>query len=210
MPANSERPTPPVVPVLSGKPTARIAASLGSKAPTAAATAAGATKVELHSYNPQWVRQYEHARVELTKRLGSIALDIQHVGSTAVPEMIAKPIIDVLLITPDLEALDNAKHATTELGYAGLGEYGIAGRRYFTRRGNHQYTINLHAFEAGHRHAINLLLLRDFLRSNRSARERYNECKRNLATAHPTNPGAYQAGKQGAIEWLLARATGQR
>ena len=98
----------------------------------------------------------------------------------------------------------------TELGYRAYGEYGIAGRRYFTRADTGVAPINLHAFEPGHRHAVNLLLLRDYLRSNEHARRRYSNIKRALVIDNPTNPGAYQAGKQPVIEWLLARATGRR
>ena len=191
------------------KPKARLTAGIGRRAEEKGSLTPRTT-IELQEYNPQWPQQFTRVKTELMQRLNELVLDIQHIGSTAVPHMVAKPTIDILLITPDLEALDNAKRETTEMGFNGLGEYGVDGRRYFTRYHPAHCAINLHAFQPGHRHAIDLLLLRDFLRSNQAARQRFETCKRAIAAEHRTNPGAYQAGKQPIIEWLLARATGRR
>jgi len=171
-------------------------------------------KSGLQTYKPDWARHFEDAKSCLQSLLGARAASVQHIGSTAVPDMAAKPIIDILLITPDLHALDDATLEMSELGYKAHGEYGITGRRYFTRPNVDPHSsrplINLHAFEPGHRHALNLLLLRDYLRSNAEARHRYSNIKRALAKEHPSNPGAYQAGKQPIFDWLLAKATGRR
>ena len=166
--------------------------------------------LDLQEYQPGWVQIFEDAKQAIITQLGTRSITVQHIGSTAVPQMLAKPIIDILLITPELRRLDDAAGEMTELGYRAYGEYGIPGRRYFTRSELAHSAINLHAFEPGHRHAVNLLLLRDYLRSNDAARRRYSNIKRALVSEHPTNPGAYQAGKQPIIEWLLARATGRR
>ena len=182
--------------------------------PSPSRQAAQRDQADLQDYKADWVQHFEEAKARLQTLLGPRATTLQHVGSTAVPTMVAKPTIDILLITPDLRTLDDCATEMAGIGYKAHGEYGITGRRYFTMANSHSHSlgtsVNLYAFEPGHRHALNLLLLRDYLRSNADARHRYSSIKRALAKEHPANPGAYQAGKQPIFEWLLAKATGRR
>lgn len=95
-----------------------------------------ATSVVLVAHDPAWAwRATAHA--DGLRVLGAILREVHHIGSTSVPAIAAKPVIDLLPVVTDLDALDPARDRVEALGYAWRGEYGIAGRRFFTVDGPH-------------------------------------------------------------------------
>ncbi|MEI2266431.1 GrpB family protein [Erwinia sp. CGal63] len=149
----------------------------------------GARKIELAEYNPDWPVLFASEAKAIKAVLGANAINIYHIGSTAVPGMIAKPVIDILLQVADLAALTQANPLTT-LHYQARGEYGIVGRRYFIK-GDSVRTHHLHAFATDDANIVRHLAFRDFLRANPAAAAEYSEIKRHAARACNNNGSLY-------------------
>src|SRR5262245_33527686 len=91
--------------------------------------------MEIHvvSPDPAWATAYEEEARRLRAALGDVAVEVHHIGSTAIHGIYAKPIIDILLVVADLNNLDRQIERMLELGYESMGEFGIPGRRYFRK-----------------------------------------------------------------------------
>jgi GrpB-like predicted nucleotidyltransferase (UPF0157 family) len=103
-------------------------------------------KVEVHPYNEQWKPQFDLEAAKLKGVFGNTLIDIHHIGSTAVPGLSAKPIIDLMPIVRDIQTIDALQYSMEELGYEALGENGLPGRRYFQKGGNAR-THHVHVYE---------------------------------------------------------------
>ena len=159
----------------------------------------------LEDHRPQWADAYARECGAIERALAPAACEVHHIGSTAVPGLLAKPVIDILLVVPDIAALHEA--ALVTLGYEARGEYGIAERRYFVRDdATNARRYHLHAFAAGHSAIHRHLALRDLLRADPAARERYAATKRKALATAGGNKALYQAGKDCTIRHLLAVA----
>ena len=158
-------------------------------------------------YDPLWPDAFEAEAAAVGRALGGNLLEVHHIGSTAIPGIHAKPVIDVLAVVSDVEMLDRDAERMAALGYEAMGEFGIAGRRYF-RRDNAagQRTHQVHAFRAGSPHVGRHLAFRDFMRAHPALAARYGELKQKLAEAFPNDIDAYMDGKDGFIKDMQARA----
>jgi GrpB-like predicted nucleotidyltransferase (UPF0157 family) len=126
---------------------------------------------------------------------------VHHIGSTAIPTIYAKPIIDILLVVQDLAALDEKQPKMEVLGYKALGEFGIPRRRYF-RRDNAfgDRTHQIHAFENGSPQIQRHLAFRDYMIDNPDVAQEYSDLKRELATTYSDNSEAYMDSKDEFIQ----------
>jgi GrpB-like predicted nucleotidyltransferase (UPF0157 family) len=131
-------------------------------------------------------------------------LDIQHVGSTAIPGLGAKPIIDIMVAISELADVEKCIGPLATLGYEFRGEAGIPGRLFFGK--GSPRTHNLHRVEGQGDFWRDLILFRDFLRTHPDEASRYYELKRRLAARFGADREAYAEGKTGFIESVLARA----
>ncbi|HEY0072065.1 MAG TPA: GrpB family protein, partial [Chloroflexia bacterium] len=104
-------------------------------------------KVVIADYNPDWPAYFEEERGPLAAAFGPYALDIQHVGSTSVPGLAAKPVIDIAVATEDYPLPDEVISRVVALGFEHMGEYGIPRRHYFRRGSNGWYAVHVHALE---------------------------------------------------------------
>lgn len=118
--------------------------------------------VEVVTYDPNWPNEFELEASNLKQVLPDVLVEIYHIGSTAVPALMAKPIIDIMLAVSDLEQLDLHNTQMTNLGYEAMGELGIPGRRYF-RKGGNMRTHQVHAFLTGDPNLVRHLAFRDYL-----------------------------------------------
>jgi GrpB-like predicted nucleotidyltransferase (UPF0157 family) len=167
-------------------------------------------KVIVVPYDPDWQSEFETESKHILHALGDNAASIHHIGSTAIPKMSAKPIIDILLEVYDLDRLDRQTSAIEELAYDAMGEYGIPRRRYF-RKGNRlgMRTHHLHAFQVGSPEIERHLAFRDYMITHLVEAEAYSALKQDLAQAHPNDRKAYMDGKDKfvkehetkALEW---------
>lgn len=164
--------------------------------------------VEVVAYDPSWVGLYADEETRVRAALGDLvdggALEeLEHVGSTSVPGLAAKPTIDIMGRVHPYPPSDDSVAALEAIGYTWRGEYGLPGRTYFTK-GPHDYHLHLVGFDTEHweRHRV----FRDYLRANGSARERYAALKVDLAERFRFDRPAYQDGKTELIHALYQEA----
>ena len=165
-----------------------------------------AKSVEVVDPDEGWARAYDAERDALAEALGPAAVAIHHVGSTSVPGLAAKPVVDVLVEASDLPAVDAAASRLEALGYEARGEYGIPGRRYFSRPAGSGPAVHVHAFRKGDPHVERHLRFRDYLRAHPVEAARYGALKRELAAAHARDRASYQAGKADFIRRVVEHA----
>ena len=163
-------------------------------------------KVEVVPYDPAWPLLFEAEAKLLTRMLEREMVRIHHIGSTSVPGLPAKPIIDMLAEVHNIKALDGMNERMTSAGYTPMGEYGIAGRRYFFKGSLDLHTHHMHAFQEGHPEIARHLLFRNYLRSHPEEAREYACLKESLAARFPTDIEAYMDGKDTFIKELDRRA----
>ncbi|HQW51042.1 MAG TPA: GrpB family protein [Tepidiformaceae bacterium] len=164
-------------------------------------------RVEVVPHDPAWPRAFEAAAADLHQALGDGILGVEHVGSTAVPGLPAKPIIDMMLVVQDFDTARPLVRRIEELGYWYCGENGIPRRHYFIREDEHgAVTHHLHTLEDSGLEARKHRLFRDRLRASPADRDAYGELKLRLAAAHGRDRAAYQEGKTALIERILQDA----
>ena len=158
-------------------------------------------------YDPQWPAAFARAEREVKAALGDNLLAIHHIGSTSIPGMHAKSVIDMLAVARDLQRVDACATRMREIGYEAMGEFEIEGRRYF-RRDNAKgvRTEHVHAFAADSPHILRHLAFRDFLRAQPDLAQDYAQLKLRLAAAHPFDIDAYMDGKDPFIRQIQAKA----
>ena len=157
-------------------------------------------------YSPAWEAQFEEEAKAIRRILGGAALAIHHIGSTAVPGLCAKPVLDILPVVTDLCAADAARADFEALGYEWMGEFGIPGRRYL-RKGGDERTHQLHIFAQNDRAQIcRHLAVRDYLRAHKDAAKEYGALKTALAGRYPYDIEGYCDGKEAFMAELQQKA----
>ncbi|MGW1835143.1 GrpB family protein [Streptomyces sp. NPDC002067] len=163
--------------------------------------------VQIVAYDPQWPLIFARLSETIRRELGALVLRVEHVGSTAVPGLSAKPIVDLDVVIGDRADLPAVIAALRPLGYTHEGDCGIPGREAFTTpRGapaHHLYVCAADGAELA-RH----LAFRDFLRADPESARRYDALKRDLAERYRGDRSAYGAGKSAFIAAILAEALG--
>lgn len=136
-------------------------------------------KVELAPYDPMWPEWYEAERAAIAAALGPVAVRIQHVGSTSVPGLRAKPLIDICLEVPD--SADEGRYVPA-LEVAGY-EFRIREPEWFEHRllRREPRRVNVHVFSAGCPEVAQMVGFRDWLRAHPDDRDRYERAKLELA-----------------------------
>jgi GrpB-like predicted nucleotidyltransferase (UPF0157 family) len=156
-------------------------------------------------YDPHWRITFEILRPPLAEALGDLVAAIEHIGSTAVPGLAAKPIIDIDVLLKCAADLPLVIQRLASLGYAHRGDLGIAGCEAFTcPPGAHVHHLYVCPPEGQEyrRH----LALRDYLRSHSAETAAYSKLKRSLAARFRDDRSAYTEGKREFIELLLQQA----
>jgi GrpB-like predicted nucleotidyltransferase (UPF0157 family) len=157
--------------------------------------------VELVPHDPAWADLARHETARLTDALGENLLVVHHIGSTAVPGIRAKPIVDLLPVVRSLAMIDRAQAAVEALGYVWWGELGLAGRRYctLTDRVTGQRRVQLHCFEDGSPAIERHVAFRDYLLSHPDLAQAYD---REKARCRDLNPGDSHAYTECKDTWI--------
>lgn len=168
--------------------------------------------VKLLPHNPEWAALFKKEKARIEAAVGPHIIDIQHVGSTAVPDIPAKPIIDIGVAVRNFEKAAVCIDPIVQLGYDYRGENGIARRHYFRKviqncPGSPR-THHLHMNEIDGPDWQNQILFRDYLRQHPETAAEYARLKTNLARRYPTDRDAYLEGKASFIETVLQLAKG--
>jgi GrpB-like predicted nucleotidyltransferase (UPF0157 family) len=146
-------------------------------------------------HNPNWKYEYLKEEYLIKKILQKELVNIFHIGSTSIPDLKAKPIIDILLVVNDIEELDNYSDQFEKLEYEVMGEFGIKQRRYY-RKGGGNRTHQIHAFQYDNIQEIERhLSFRDYLRQNQMIKNEYGTLKAELAHKFSNDIEGYSNGK---------------
>jgi GrpB-like predicted nucleotidyltransferase (UPF0157 family) len=162
--------------------------------------------VRIFAHDPKWAAQAEAEMHLIADVLGAIVLRLEHVGSTAVPGLGAKPILDLQLSLERLEPRTAFVEPLEGLGYLFVPDPASTDYLLFAKPAQRPRSHHLHVCEAGGEHESRHLALRDFLRANADEARRYESLKREVAERSPEDRLAYIAGKQQYVDALEARA----
>ena len=160
--------------------------------------------VRIVEYDPNWPRRFERESVMLSGALGARALSIEHAGSTSVPGLPAKPVIDIVLAVADSADEGNYAAALHQAGYhLRIREPDWYEHRMFN---DEAHEVNLHVFSAGCPEIDQMLLFRDWLRNDSIDRDLYARTKRELARRGWKSMQDYANAKTAVVQEILARA----
>lgn len=163
--------------------------------------------VTLVDYQHEWPERFREAASELQTVFAGLTAQIEHVGSTSVAGLCAKPVLDILLGAQTLAQIESRGSALAGLGYRYRPEYEaeLPERRYFVRQEGSGPRIHLHAVVFGSPFWQRHLAFRDALRGDPNLARRYGELKRALALAHAHDRAAYTDAKGPFIAEVLSR-----
>ena len=171
-------------------------------------------KVELLPHDPDWSRFANAEARLLAGGLGPNLRIVHHIGSTAIPSIRAKPILDFMPVVGNLAELDECQDKIKALGYDWWGELGLPGRRYCTKSNpkTGQRTVQLHCYENGSTEITRHLAFRDYLRAHPGLAAEYDHLKAECQCRYPNDLHAYGDCKEvwirkaetNAIEWYQA------
>jgi GrpB-like predicted nucleotidyltransferase (UPF0157 family) len=173
----------------------------------------GAGSIVVSDYDRNWPILFEQESTRITQALGSFAVAIEHMGSTAVPGLPSKPIIDLLVGVPSLEeATERCIEPIRSLGYTYMPEYAswLPGELFFRKGPPGPWTHHVHLMEPSHPRWEALLVFRDYLRTHSEAAQAYADIKRALAASSQDDIAAYRTGKNGFVEETTAKARAWR
>ncbi|MGM0828222.1 MAG: GrpB family protein [Bacillota bacterium] len=160
--------------------------------------------VKVVPHQSDWKEKFEMEKRKLTKLLPDAT--IHHIGSTSVPGLAAKPIIDILIEVPGLESIDDQTEEFSQLDFVGKGENGIPNRRYFYKGEGNKRIVHLHIFPYGIDHVIRHLAFRNYLREHNAEARRYGELKSRLAKKFQQDMEGYIQGKDQFVKDLEKKA----
>ena len=170
--------------------------------------------VELVKPSSDWTVSAGNESQRLAEVIGETLVVIHHIGSTAIPGIMAKPTIDLMPLVREIAALDERKDALIALGYEWKGEFGLPGRRFLTRTQNGKRLFNVHCYEATNTEAARHLAFRDYLRAHADVASAYEAEKLRAQSLQPNDVLAYndvkndwiKATEKRALEWYRSRA----
>ena len=157
-------------------------------------------------HDERWAALFAEAARELRHTLGGWITAVHHVGSTAIPGLPAKPILDLLVTVPDFEVARALLPALDSLGYEHRPDEEIPDRHYFRRRRGTARTHHLSLAEPGSHHHRVTIAFRDALRRDPALASEYGALKLALARRHPRDRAAYIEGKSAFVQRVLHAA----
>ncbi len=161
-------------------------------------------------YSAEWPREFERERHRIAGSLGALALRIDHNGSTSVPGLAAKPVIDIQISVDRLDPLSAYAPGLARIGYVHVPHADDAFCPFFHRPSQWPHTHHVHVVEAGGAEERRTLAFRDYLRAHDSVAREYEALKRGLAEQFTADQfasrQAYADAKTEFIEGVIARA----
>ena len=168
------------------------------------------TRLVMFEYNPEWPRMYEEEASRLRPIWGDQIIAMHHIGSTAVPGLIAKPIVDIMIVIKDISKIHEYDNDMIALGYRPRGEcldaLGTPGRFYYSKDTNGLRTHQAHVMEKGHFDIEQKLNFRDYLCSHPEVAQEYAELKTRLIKENTKGILEYIEGKDAFIKECISKA----
>jgi len=163
-------------------------------------------KVIVLPYDEKWKLEYERIKQELTHALEDNILGVEHVGSTSVEGLAAKPIIDVNVIIKDYNSFETVKNKLSEIGYIHEGDLGIKERHAFKYNDKpHLMKHHLYVCPEYSEELNRQIAFRDYLKSHPEDRDWYGEVKIQAATSFPEDIDKYITAKTPCVHEVLRR-----
>ena len=163
--------------------------------------------VEVVPYDPQWKTSFEAESQHIAKALATNLVVIHHIGSTAIPHIYAKPIIDFLIEVKDINLVTEQTPAMVALGYEAMGEYGLIGRRYFRKENPPGIrTHHVHIYEIYSPEIERHLAFRDYMIAHPEDAQQYSQLKQELAQKYPEDIEGYMDGKDEFVKRIERKA----
>ena len=163
-------------------------------------------RVVVLPYDAAWETAFLKIKAEVAAALGPLAERIEHVGSTAVPGLSAKPCIDLDVVIREASCFRETAARLFSIGYIHEGDLGIPGREAFRYTDKpHLYPHHLYVCPAGSQELYRHLTFRDFLRTHPAAAQEYGRVKQQAALQHPDDIEGYIRAKTPVIEKLYAQ-----
>ncbi|MDW2885970.1 GrpB family protein [Exiguobacterium artemiae] len=156
-------------------------------------------------YQTSWADAFQQEKEQLETIFGNRLLAVHHIGSTSVPGLSAKPILDILPVVDSLDGIEAFDAAMEQIGYEAKGEFGMPGRRYY-RKGGDNRTHHIHLYADGNPEIMRHVVFRDYLRQHPQEVEAYSTIKERLARQYPEDISAYIAGKDSFVKMMEQRA----
>lgn len=163
-------------------------------------------KVEVVPYDPKWSEFFNHESYKLREALGDHLRETYHIGSTAIPNMPAKPVIDIMLVCENLDAIDNITQKLNSLNYYNIRRHVIPHRSFFTKRQDEQINFHLHIRERGDPQINRHVNFRDYLIAHPSDAKQYAELKMKLADQFSEDMNSYVFGKDKLVQEIDTKA----
>jgi GrpB-like predicted nucleotidyltransferase (UPF0157 family) len=161
-------------------------------------------EIKIHDYDPRWQDTFKAHAAKISEVLGDAALLIEHIGSTSVPDLAAKPIVDMLLVVPDSKNEGSYLSKMESAGYVlRVREPEFHEHRMFRTK---ELDVHIHVYSPESPEIERCLLFRDRLRANGQDRQRYEATKRKLAAHSWPDMNAYADAKSEVIETIIVAA----
>ena len=160
--------------------------------------------IEVVEYDPQWAEEFQSYAVKIKAVLGHLAMSVEHVGSTSVPGLAAKPIIDIDIVISSRLLLQAVIEKLTEIDYVHEGNLGIPGREAFMWPNGKRHHLYVCSVNTPNLH--NHLIFRDYLRTHPEAVKAYGELKIDLAKQYRHDMKAYGVAKTAFIQKIISKA----
>ncbi len=163
--------------------------------------------VEVVPHNPQWKKEFVTESQKIRLALAENLVSIHHIGSTAIPNIYAKPIIDFLVEVKDIKMIARQTTAMKKLGYEAMGEFGLIGRRYFRKESLPGIrTHHVHIYQTDSSEIKRHLAFRDYLMAHPEDAEKYSQLKQKLAQKYPDDIEGYMDGKHEFVKRIESKA----
>ncbi len=170
--------------------------------------------LKISEYDPTWPAQFEAEKASIQAVMGEYLRAVEHVGSTSIPDLGAKPVLDLLIIVRDHTPISACVPLLEQLAYEYRGEAGIPGRHFFRKpamsisgfeRTHHLHLVDF-SDERGRANAEEMLLFRDYLRLHPDIARDYLQLKKSLANQFGSDRASYTNGKTDFVLSVLAKA----
>lgn len=158
-------------------------------------------RVTVVPYDPKWREEYEKIKSYFESALGNSIIAIEHVGSTSVEGLAAKPIIDIDVVIENYSKFEEVKSLLENLGYTHEGDLGIKGREAFKYTEKKEFMAHhLYVCPKDSKELKRHIAFRDYLRTHEEEREKYGEVKLEAAKSYPTDIDGYIETKSPCID----------
>lgn len=165
--------------------------------------------VQVIPYTPLWASLFQDERQHIAAALGSLAIDIQHIGSTSIPGLAAKPILDIGIAIASESHVDACVPLLVTLGYTYRGDRGASEGYFFDKGPEQQRTHYIHMLLVNSSGWRNYLRFRDYLIAHPDTRDNYMQLKQTLAVQYADDRATYTAAKAQFIQGVLAAASSE-